>query len=154
MLAHLPKNIHLQKISYLDVITIFDVSYNTIRLKCYINVSKCLLDILYIAPHEVAGSPILARAIDKFKLILNKIKKINYKFNFSTETLSSSQTQIRVSPFFNCNFSTTSEGIVVFNESDLFVLYPIFVNRFITNHFINIINLVILFLVIQIYINN
>lgn len=65
------------------------VSYNNIRLKCYINVSKCLLDILYIAPHAVAGSPILARAIDNFNIFLNKIKKINYKSNFSTETLPS-----------------------------------------------------------------
>ena len=35
------------------------VTYNNIRLKCYIN-------FLYMAPHEVVGSPILARAIDYF----------------------------------------------------------------------------------------
>lgn len=52
------------------------VSYNNIRLKCYINVSKCHSDVLYIAPHEVVGSPILARAIAKFKSVFNEIKKI------------------------------------------------------------------------------
>ena len=57
------------------------VTYNNIRLKCYINVSKCLLDILYIAPHEVAGSSILARAIDNFKLFFDKLKSLKRIFS-------------------------------------------------------------------------
>ncbi len=118
------------------------VTYNNIRLKCYLN-------FVLMAPHEVAGSPILARAIDYFYLFLNDLKKEkNHKSNFLTPTLFSSQYHIRVSPFFKFSLSTISCGIVVFNESDLFVLYPIFVSNFILNHSINVINLIILFLII------
>ena len=37
------------------------VTYNNIRLKCY-------LKFIYLAPHEVAGSPMVARAINIFKM--------------------------------------------------------------------------------------
>ena len=57
------------------------VTYNNIRLKCYIN-------FLYMAPHEVVGSPILARAIDYFYRVSNRLKKYNGWFysNFLTIT--------------------------------------------------------------------
>ena len=92
------------------------VTYNNIRLKCYINVSKCLLDILYIAPHEVAGSPILARAIDHFYSFLNKIKKINYNFSTVIIPVSSLSIHLILSPAVNSNFSTISRGIPHLNE--------------------------------------
>lgn len=88
-----------------------------------------------MAPHEVVGSPILARAIDHFYLFFVDFKKrINQRFNFLIHTLSSSYTHTSVSPLFRFSLSTISWGIVVFNESDLVVLYPIFVNNFINNH--------------------
>ena len=132
--------LHKKQVTWKD--KMYRVTYKYIRLKCYIK-------FFCMAPHEVAGSPMLARALDNFYLFLNDFKKENnHKSNFLIQTLSSSQIQINVSPLFNSNFSTTSDGIVVFNESDLFVLYPIFVNCFITNHSIFVINLIILCLVI------
>lgn len=92
------------------------VTYDYIRLKCYINVSKCHLDISYIAPHEVAGFPILARAIDKFKLVLNQIKKINYNFSTVIIPVSSLSTHLILSPAVSSNFSTISRGIPQRNE--------------------------------------
>ena len=46
----------------------YRVTYKYIRLKCYLN-------FVLMAPHEVAGSPMLARAIDKFYSFLNDLKK-------------------------------------------------------------------------------
>ena len=47
------------------------VTYNNIRLKCLIN----LFILFYMAPHEVAGSLIVARAIDKFQSLNTELKK-------------------------------------------------------------------------------
>ena len=44
------------------------VTYNNIRLKCYLN-------FVFMAPHEVVGSPIVARAIDNFWSSINELKK-------------------------------------------------------------------------------
>lgn len=54
----------------------YSVTYNNIRLKCYIK-------FFYVAPHEVAGSPILARAINNFKSFLNELKKFKGYLFFS-----------------------------------------------------------------------
>ena len=88
------------------------VTYNNIRLICYL---KFVLNFVLMAPQEVAGSPILARAIDNFKLILLGKKEKSYNFNFLIQTLflSSSTTHTRLSPFDNPNCSTISLGIVV-----------------------------------------
>ena len=51
------------------------VTYNNIRLKCYIN-------FLYMAPQSSGCSPILARAIDNFYCVFSELKKIsNYLFS-------------------------------------------------------------------------
>jgi len=57
------------------------VTYNNIRLKCYIN-------FLDIAPHEVVGSPILARAINNFNPFFKQLKK-NYLFLATYSVMSS-----------------------------------------------------------------
>ena len=44
------------------------VTYNNIRLKCYLN-------FVLMAPHEVAGSPMVADAIDYFWTVITDLKK-------------------------------------------------------------------------------
>lgn len=44
------------------------VTYNNIRLKCYLN-------FIYLASHEVKGSPMVAKAINKFQTTMNDLKK-------------------------------------------------------------------------------
>lgn len=95
------------------------VTYNNIRLKCYINVSKCHLDIFYMAPHEVVGSPILAKAIDIFYNVSLKLKKICVYSFFMVTTISSfweltSQDNLLLSV--SSSIPTISEGMVVRND--------------------------------------
>ncbi len=108
-----------------------------------------------MAPHEVVGSPILARAIDNFNLFFGQIKKVFYTSNFLIQTLVSSSlnTQTRLSPFLIFNLSAISWGIVVFNESDLVVLNPVFVMYAIFYSLHYVIKLVILYLFNKLYIN-
>ena len=83
------------------------VTYYILRLKCYLN-------FVLMAPHEVAGSPIVAIAIDNFNLLILGKKEKNYNFNFLIQTLFSSPiTHTKLSPFDNPSLSTTSLGIVV-----------------------------------------
>jgi len=53
------------------------VTYNNIRFICYLN-------FVLIAPHEVAGSPILARAIDYFNSFFDELKKKIKNYLFSS----------------------------------------------------------------------
>lgn len=52
------------------------VTYNNIRLKCYLN-------FVFMAPCVKVGSPIVARAIDKFRSSINELKKIEYVFSLA-----------------------------------------------------------------------
>ena len=88
------------------------VTYNTIRLICYIK-------FFCMAPHEVAGSPILARAIDFFYRVLKQLKKICVYSFFMVTIISSfweltSQDNLLVSV--NSSIPTISDGIVVLND--------------------------------------
>ena len=104
------------------------VTYNNIRLKCYINVSKCLLDILYIAPHEVAGSPTLAIAIDYFNSFFDELKKLKGYLFFSIYSFSNSVTISLIvlcclaAMIFNSVFK--SESILAINLVSLIFITP------------------------------
>ena len=88
------------------------VTYNNIRLKCYLN-------FVLMAPHEVAGSPILARAINFFYCVSNKIKKICV-YSFFMVTIISSLCELTSHAILllsvNSSIPTISEGIVVLND--------------------------------------
>ena len=88
------------------------VTYNNIRLKCYIK-------FFCMAPHEVAGSPILARAINFFYRVSNRLKKICvYSFFMVTTILSfcelTSQDNLLLSV--SSSIPTISDGMVVLND--------------------------------------
>ena len=88
------------------------VTYNNIRLKCYIN-------FFCMAPHEVVGSPMLARAIANFYTIRTKLKKICVYSFFMVTTISSfceltSQDNLLLSV--SSSIPTISDGIVVLND--------------------------------------
>ena len=123
---HTPLRLHKKQVTSEDKMNSV-VTYNNIRLKCYIKVYAP-----YCIVRDVIGcSPILANAIDYFyQFILEKKEKF-YNFNFLIHTLfSSSITQTILSPFDNPSLSTTSFGIVVRRLFDvvsaLFVFVIIF----------------------------
>ena len=72
-----------------------------------------------MAPHEVVGSPILARAIDNFYRVSNLLKKICVYSFFMVTTISSfceftSQDNLLLSV--NSSIPTISDGMVVLND--------------------------------------
>jgi len=120
---HTPLRLHKKQVTSEDKM-ISVVTYNNIRLKCY-------LKFVYLAPRVVEVSPILANAIDYFyQFILEKKEKF-YNFNFLIHTLfSSSITQTILSPFDNPSLSTTSFGIVVRRLFDVVSALFVFVIMF------------------------
>ena len=98
------------------------VTYNNIRLKCYLN-------FVLMAPHEVAGSPILARAIDNFNPFFKQLKKF-YLFLATYSVMSSITISLIVLCFLAAiTFSSVfnSSSIVICNFDSL-----IFITSFVS----------------------
>ena len=114
---HTPLRLHKKQVTSEDKMNSV-VTYNNIRLKCYIKVYAP-----YCIVRDVIGcSPILARVIDKFKSVFNEIKKIKIKdyssFLTVTEILPSvtSTRQSILSPGFTPSTFTISLGKPTFND--------------------------------------
>lgn len=81
----------------------------------------CYIKFFCMAPHEVAGSPMLARAIDNFYNVSLDLKKICVYSFFMVTTISSfceltSHDNLLLSV--NSSIPTISDGIVVLNDLD------------------------------------
>ena len=111
------------------------VTYNNIRLKCYIKVYAP-----YCIVRDVIGcSPILARAIDIFYIISENIKKIKeFIYSFFMVTIISSLWELtshdNLLLLDSSKIPTISEGMVVLNDFDFGFCWITF--DFTSNNFI------------------